>query len=157
MKKTQGFTLIELMIVIAIIGILAAIAIPAYNNYIRTSKMGAVGGNVTAAKHQIAAEFSKYYAAKNTPNLPLANYPTLTDVSLGPMANNATVADWITFLQAKTLASAPEDQTLDAYSDTADPTNGVVQISGVTSTTVTIESPAYLDLDAETIVVNASN
>lgn len=54
MKQTQkGFTLIELMIVVAIIGILAAVAIPAYSNYTKKAKFTEVTQATQAIKSAI--------------------------------------------------------------------------------------------------------
>lgn len=58
----RGFTLVELMIVVAIIGILAAIAYPAYSEHVRRSKRS----DATAALMQASQFMQRGYAAQNT-------------------------------------------------------------------------------------------
>ena len=60
--KNNGFTLIELMIVVAIIGILAAIAIPAYQDYTTRAKVAEGVSAVSPAK----ASISEFYGSEGT-------------------------------------------------------------------------------------------
>ncbi len=71
MKRVQqGFTLIELMIVVAIVGILAAIALPAYQDYVVRSKMAEGVAAAAACKTSVA----EYASTKGS-------FPATTDAS----------------------------------------------------------------------------
>ncbi|WP_290003075.1 pilin [Faucicola atlantae] len=91
MNAQKGFTLIELMIVIAIIGILAAIAIPQYQNYIARSQVNRVMGELSSVKTAIETCVLDGKAAADC-NIGWTKSNLLAATGAGD-SNNSTAAD----------------------------------------------------------------
>ncbi len=118
MKKSQsGFTLIELMIVVAIIAILAAIAIPAYNEYIKEAKMAKVTDHYDGAVRSLKSEMAKRVAK----------------LARGATVNNLSWSDVEGIVNPENMKS-PGGTAAYVSGSTPDATDGEIGVEIVTAT-----------------------
>jgi len=97
MNKNQGFTLIELMIVVAIIGILAMFAMPYYKSYIAKTRMAEILNVIADYKLQAIEQYSnagKCVATRSPAGAQVHRY--VDSVLVGPPTNNGIYTSKVT-------------------------------------------------------------
>ena len=92
LQNRKGFTLIELMIVVAIIGILAAVAIPGFMTYIKNSKTSEAKTNLDAIKKGAVAFFEIEHYGPDGMSATTKTYPAGGEVAaVGEQAGDGTI------------------------------------------------------------------
>ena len=108
MARARGFTLIEIMITVAIIGILVAIAVPSYNGHLRKSRRAEAQGFMT----QIAQKQQQYLLDARTYAMTLGELSMAAPASLTPWYSIA-IAPGATTPSFTITATALADQVKD--------------------------------------------
>ncbi|CAG36184.1 pilin [Desulfotalea psychrophila] len=134
LKNQQGFTLIELMIVVAIIGILAAVAIPQYQNYTIKAKVGNALTSVDSLKTAVAVCAQEAGGILTTCNTTTAD--TVTEIPAFTPTKEAltgtVAAGIITLTLEDGIGTGVDDLVI-----TLTPTIGTTTITWNNTTTVT--------------------